>query len=406
MIRLWPFGRREKRAVSFHDFWGSGADVTGVRANSTDVALTLVPVFAATRLLADSIASLPLQTFRTVGAAREQVPTGALLQDPTEFGTVYDWIHRAVTSLTLRGNAFGYVTSWDSDANPARIEWLNPDEVTVGDNRAVARPSWYWQGRPVDSGRLIHIPGFTLPGLVLGLSPIAAYATTIETGLYAQMFGRDWFVNGSVPASVLETEHEIDEEQAKIIKARFRAAASGREPVTLGAGVQYKPIAVPPNESQFLATMKATVTQVASIYGIPPEMIGGETGASMTYANVEQQAINFVSYTLRPHLVKLETALSRLLPPAQYAKFNVDAIIRADLKTRYEAHHLALSDGWKSKDEVRALEDLAPLPGGQGEGFAPMLGANPPPPAPKVEPVLPPKPVQRDDSRLRVIPDD
>lgn len=361
----------EQRAVSFQDVWGSGVDISPIRASSIDTALTLVPVFAATRLLADGVASLPLQTFRQQGATRARVDDPGLVRDPSQQGTAYDWLHRAMTSLTLRGNAFGYITQFDAEMHARQVEWLHPDEVTVEDNRARSRPRWYWQGRPLDPDRVLHIPGYTLPGQVLGLSPIAAYALTIETGLLSQQFGRDWFKNGSVPASVLQTEHAVKPDDATVMKERFRRAASAREPVVLGQGVEYKPIAVPPNESQFLATMKATVNQIAAIYGIPPEMIGGESGSSMTYANVEQQAINFVTYTLRPHLVKLETAISSLLPRPQYVKFNVDGIIRADLKSRYEAHSLALRDGWKSKDEVRALEELPPLPDGQGATYAP-----------------------------------
>jgi HK97 family phage portal protein len=365
-----PEHEPEQRAVSFQDVWGSGADLSPMRASSVDTALTLVPVFAATRLLADGVASLPLQTFRQAGDVRTRIEDAPLLRDPSQQGTGYDWLHRAMTSLTLRGNAFGFITQFDAEMHARQLEWLHPDEVAVGDNRATSRPRWFWRGRPIDPDRMLHVAGYTLPGQVLGLSPIAAYALTIETGLLSQQFGRDWFRNGSVPSSVLQTEHQVNEDQATVMKERFRRATSSREPVVLGAGVEYKPISVPPNESQFLATMKATVNQIAAIYGIPPEMIGGESGSSMTYANVEQQAINFVTYTLRPYLVKLETALSTLLPRPQYVRFNVDGIVRADLKTRYEAHHIALKDGWKSKDEVRALEDLPPLPDGQGAGYA------------------------------------
>lgn len=367
----------DQRAVTFQDLWGSAADVSAIRTKDIDSALTLAPVYSATRLLSESVASLPLQAYRRTGDVRRRIATPALFRDPTQFGTVFEWVQRAMTSLTLRGNAYGYVISFDADGFPRRVEWLHPDDVRIADNASTSRPQWWWQGRPVDAERMVHIPAYVLPGQVLGVSPIAAYALTTETGLLSQRFGRDWFRNGSVPSAVLETERPVDAEQARTIKERFRAAVSGREPVVLGAGTTYRPITVSPDESQFLDTMKMTTNQIAAIYGIPPEMIGGEPGGSLTYANVEQQAINFVTYTLRPYLTKLEAALSRLLPQPQYVKFNVDAIIRADLKTRYEAHNLALSDGWKSKDEVRELEDLPPLPDGQGAGYASTTTSEP-----------------------------
>jgi len=376
----WPWRRRraeQQRAITYQDLWGAGADTLALSTVSVDRALTLVPVFAATRLLADSVASLPLHTYRQVDDVQVRVPDPPLLRQPSQYGTLYDWVHRAVTSLALRGNAYGLITSLESNGTPARVEWLHPDEVQLVEDRTDAPPQWLWQGRPVDASMLVHIPGYTLPGKVLGLSPIQAYRLTIETGLYAQQFGRDWFANGSTPAAVLTTAARVDQPDAAALKARFKAAAQNREPVVLGGGLEYKPISVPAEESQFLATLKLNAAQVASIYGIPPEMIGGESGNSLTYANTEQQAINFLTHTLRPWLVRLETAISRLLPRPRCVRFNADAFVRADLKTRYEAHHLALQDGWLSRDEVRELENRPPLPDGQGQVYGPAQPAQP-----------------------------
>jgi HK97 family phage portal protein len=133
----------------------------------------------------------------------------------------------------------------------------------------------------------------------------------------------------------------------------------------------YNAISVPPEEAQFVETMKLTTNTVASVYGIPPEMIGGESGSSMTYANVEQQQINFVMFTLRPWLVLLETAFSALLPDRQYVKFNSDALIRADLKTRWEVNQIRVDMGAANIDEIRAQEDEPPLPNGQGQQYGP-----------------------------------
>lgn len=371
MNKWWPLRRNvEKRAVSFQDFWGSGADIDSVRGNSIDQALTLAPVFAATRLIADSIASLPLDVYRKSGDTRTEVPTPSLFTEPTIFGGRYEWVQRSLISLLLKGNAYGLVTAVSADGWPSQIEWLDPNDVAPVDNSTTGRPQWRVSGRPVDpwlgrdsGGELFHIPWYVLPGQILGMSPIRAFASTIEGGIYAQRFGRDFFRNGAVPSAVLESDSAVDQADATTIKARFLAAAQGRAPVVLGAGTTYKPITVPPEESQFLETIKANATTIASIFGVPPEMIGGESGGSMTYANVEQWSLNFVMHSLRPYLTKLECAFSTLLPRPQYARFNVDALLRADLKTRYEAHAIALNPttGWMRPEEVRAIEDLPPV---------------------------------------------
>ena len=212
-------------------------------------------------------------------------------------------------------------------------------------------------------GALLHIPWYVLPGQVLGLSPIKAFARTVETGILSERFARNFFRDDAIPSGVLETDRAVDQDQAKTIKSRFKAAASGREPVVLGGGAKYHAITVPPDESQFLETIKANATQIASIYGVPPEMIGGMSGSSMTYANVEQQSLNLVTHTFRPYLTKLEQHLSTLLPRPQVVRFNLDALLRADLKTRYQAHQIALkAPAFMTVDEVRELEDMGPMP--------------------------------------------
>lgn len=361
----------EKRAISWTDMWGSGRDAAGVNGAAIDTALTLAPVWAATRLISDTIAALPLQACREFNGVKTPITTPPLLTDPTIFGGPYEWVQRALTSLLLRGNAYGLITATDMNGWPKQLEWLHPDEVTLKDNRSTSRPEWLWNNRRVEpwlgrdsTGNLVHIPWFVIPGEILGLSPIRAFATTIETGILSQRFGRNFFGADAVPSAVLETDQEVTKDKADVIKARFKQAASGRDAVVLGAGTKYKPITVPPEESQFLLTIKATATTIASIYGVRPERIGGETGNSMTYANVEQQSIADL-HDMRPYLTKIEEHFTGMLPRPQFAKFNLDALLRADTKARYEAHEIALRNKWTTVTEVRELEDKGPLTAAQ-----------------------------------------
>ncbi|MFE7232552.1 phage portal protein [Streptomyces sp. NPDC057596] len=371
-MKWWPFRRSAlKRAISYQDVWGSGSDPAVLRGTSQERALRLGPVYAATRLLADSVASLPLKSYRADGDDRLRVPVPPLFRRPSAAGTRYDWLHRCMTSLTLRGNAYGLIVAWGADGWPSQIEWLHPDDVSIQDNLA-AVPVWYYKGRRLEDGQMFHIPAYTVPGQILGLSPIAYFATTTEAGLLANQFGRDWFANGSTPSAVLETDMAVDQGAATVLKARFKEAAQGRDVVALGNGVKYRAISVPANESQFLETIKATANQVAAIYGVPPEKVGGETGGSLTYATVEQNSIDLLTWTLRPWLARLEDAFSWLRPPTEEARFNVNAMLRTDTLTRYQAHRISRSIGLNSIDELRRLEDEPPLPGGLGKDYTPL----------------------------------
>jgi HK97 family phage portal protein len=241
------------------------------------------------------------------------------------------------------------------------VEWLNPDKCDV-DQSNLARPRWFYDGSEISSRDMIHIPALVQPGQVLGVSPLKAFKTTFETGSAAQQTARDWFANGAIPSAHLKNNAQtMDPESADIARRRYKAAVKGRDVLVTGSDWSLTTIGVPADEARFIETLKLTATQVASIYGIPPEMIGGETGSSMTYSTVEQNSLNFVTYSLRPWLVRIEEALSAQLPAPQYVKFNIDALVRSDLLTRMQAHEIALRIGLETQDEGRAIEDRPPL---------------------------------------------
>lgn len=369
-------GRAGKRAITSLP-WNVGGPRYGATI-STERALSLIPFFACVRVLADAVASLPLQAFRQVGDIRQQITDPQLIRQPASRGTLFQWLHQCVVSLCLRGNAYGLIVARDGFGFPTLVEWLHPDEVYV-DETHPAFPRYYWLGHEVPAEDILHIPWFVLPGRVVGLSPVAAFAASIGVGLSATSYGRDWFDAGGVPPGTFKnTQKTITQDQADEIKERLTSAIRSRNPIVYGADWDFTAIPVSPEESQFIETMRINATQMAAIFGVDPEEVGGERGGSLTYNNLEQDSARFVRRTLRPWLVRLESVFSSLLPDRQYVRFNIDAVVRADLKTRYEAHHLALTDGWRTKDEVRALEDLPPLPNGQGATIAE------PPPAPPV----------------------
>jgi hypothetical protein len=164
---MWPFSRRkteqpEQRAITYQDVWGSGADTLNT-AISQERALQLIPVYASTRLIADSVSALPLQAFRqTQDGSKSNIGLPALFTNPDPYGgTTYDWMFRCMTSLLLRGNAYGLVTGHDKYGYPSSIEWLHPDHVSISHNiwePGFARPTWYYLGRELTHGSLSTSP--------------------------------------------------------------------------------------------------------------------------------------------------------------------------------------------------------------------------------------------------------
>lgn len=361
-------------------------DLAAPAAVSEHGALRLTPVFAAGRLLSTSVSSLPIQQYRRVGDATAKLPLNSLFQSPSSQGTIDDWLKRAMTSLVYRGNAVGLVTERDWLEFPTRIEWLNPAHVFVQDSMPLGQrgsftdPVWSYCGVEIPAYDIVHIPWMTMPGRVWGLSPIAAYAVTVSTGLAAQQFVDDYFrAGGQPPGHFRNTQQTVDQKDARIIKRRLVQSIRSHEPIVYGKDWDYTPITISIQEAQFCETQRLTATQIAAIYGIPPEKIGGETGGSYTYSSPEQRQIEFIQDALLPYLVSLENHLSALLPRGQYIKFNADALIRVDILTRHSVYEKQRLIGSANLDEIRALEDQAPLPDGKGQDYTPLpiqAGAN------------------------------
>lgn len=386
--------------------WEAGGAAPSASRVTFDRAVAFHAVFAAWRYLADQTATLPLHAYRDLGDRRQRMATlPQLFQQPSVQGTLVDWIHRAVISLLSRGNAVGMVTARDGFGFPTGVEWLNMADVYCDDGTgsrsptgqagSFARPVWYYQGREVPRDSILHIPWFPIPGRVLGLSPMAAYATTVQAGLGAQEYARDQYGLGQPPGTYQNTAMVLEQEVAERVKARLVNAIRARQPIVYGKDWIYSPLSINPFEAQFIESQKLGATQIAAIYGVPPEKIGGEAGGSLTYNTVELNQIAAQTDAVRPLVTRLEAAFAKWLPERQYVKFNLDAPIRTDLKTRYEVHLLARQMGLRNVDELRELEDLDPIPNGQGGSFVPLPllekgigsvpkpGDTPTPPAPR-----------------------
>lgn len=338
---------------------------TNAPSVTTDAAMRLSAVWACIRLLAGVGSTFPLDVYREVDGQTVELETPALFTAPSPEITLSTFLYQMWSSLLTDGNVYGYITGYDDAGYPSGMELLDPSLVNWK-----ADPDGGWitkldteQVNRWPNGPLWHVPLFTLPGRPYGLSPIQNARQTISAGLAAEGFGSQFFTAGGTPNAILYSETELTGEQAQGIKAAFtQATAMNREPAVMGAGLRYERIQVSPEEAQFLDTQRFTVEQIARIYGVFPEMIGGATsGSSVTYANREQRAADWLTFGLMPYLIPIEDGLSQLVPTPQRVRFNTGALLRSDLKTRYEAHAIALSNGFMTVDEVRALEDLEPL---------------------------------------------
>lgn len=294
------------------------------------------------------------------------------------------WIEYIVNSLYTDGNSFWEIDRFGPNTRRpgavSNITPLDPNEVTVKVEQlsnGTERISYYRRGRKITK-EVKHLKLLRIPGLHRGLGPIQAAQIELHGALDARDYGALWLSDQSMPDGVLTTEQVLgpgDADKYKHVWYGRNADGSEKEDGVkfgaterlrvLGHGLKYQPLLLKPSDVQFLETQQFTTTQVARLLGTPASLLlAAVEGNSQTYSNVEQDWIGYVRFSLMKPLLEIEEALSELLPANTRARFNTDALLRGDTKTRYEAHNLAINGGWKTEEEVRELEGLPPMPAG------------------------------------------
>jgi HK97 family phage portal protein len=348
--------------------FGSGGPLHPARSGSTtgtDGALALQPVYSCVRWLAESVAKTPMRQYRDTGDRKVKMPLGSFLRSPSAYLRPFDWKVIGMTSVLIHGMAYGLYTARDGFGYPTGAEWLDSSLVNVIDSKPFnpLKAQFFYAGRPVAREDLFIIRGLSVAGRTEAISPLRAFQAYIEAGHSALEYGNGWYRSGGFPPGTFKNaNYEVTDEQSAEIKGRLVTAIRRHEPLVFGADWDFNPITVPPNEAQFIESMQLNATQIASIYGVQPRRAGGVHGDSMTYSNVEMDAISEVTDSLDPWLVRFEEAFTESLPQPQVAEFDRDARIRHDIRTRYQVYREARDTGILNVDEIRELEDREPLP--------------------------------------------
>jgi HK97 family phage portal protein len=354
------FRKGEQRAMDASWF---GTDPDRPASVTAENAQTLAPVFAAHRHIVDFISTLPIDSYRySSGGSRTPINLPYLLSSQNALGRpgADQWCGQAAFGMASVGNAVGWVVEANlSTGRPDVVSWLGYGDWSFDERTK----KWSVYGVEVPSSRIVHIPWIVPPGRTLGLSPIEHYATIVRAGLSAQEYSDVKRGGGIPPVHLKNAELVLDSEKSANISDRASRSFASGKPLVTGKDWDLNLLTIPPNHAQFIETLKLSANQIAAIYGIDPREIGGSASESLTYATDESRSLNRAN-NMRPYIVRLEKALSRILAPGEYIKFNVDATIRTDIKTRTEVVGEQIKDGRMSVNEARALDDKTPVPGG------------------------------------------
>lgn len=366
-------------------FWDAVGAVrtegSGIRVNPT-TAMGLTAFWSCVKIISETVGSLPLHVYR------ETEPDGdkEKATNRTEYGLLHDEFNPLMTSMVAREVCQAHLLTWGNAYLAIRLNgafkveslWpLHPSKTRAAVRRGmlVYETTDTPKGQMItyDPSEVVHIPALSFDGLN-GLSPVRVHRETIGHGLATEKYGSSFFGHGERPAGVLEHPAHLTDDAHRRLKKdmeEIRVANNPHKTLILEDGLKYHTISVPPEDMQYIQTRAFNVADMARIFRIPLSMLEVHD-KSAAYASVEQFFLQFAVHTVRPWLVRWEQELNRKvlgLGSGLIAEFSLDALLRGDLKSRYDAWHTALNDGWMNKDEVRAKENLNKMPDKQGEKF-------------------------------------
>lgn len=361
-----------------------GGTTSGKRVTER-TSMQMTAVYSCVRILSEAVAGLPLHLYRYTGEGGKEKavdhPLYFLLHDePNPEMTSFVFRETLMTHLLLWGNAYAQIIR-NGRGDVIALYPLMPDrmrvdrddkgdlfyEYQVSQEDAHTLKEGTVQLKPAD---VLHIPGLGFDGLV-GYSPIAMAKNAIGMAIACEEFGAKFFANGAQPSGVLE-HPGILKDPGKIREswnATFGGSANANKVAVLEEGMKYSPISIAPEQAQFLETRKFQIDEIARIFRIPPHMVGDLDKSS--FSNIEQQSLEFVTYTLDPWLCRWEQSISRSLLSAEekknmFVKYNVDGLLRGDYKSRMEGYAIARQNGWMSANDIRCLEQLDMIPESEG----------------------------------------
>ena len=362
-----------------------GRSAAGQAVNERS-AMQMSAVYACVRILAESIASLPLHFYQynDAGGKEKAVnhPLYWLLHDePNPEMSSFSFRETLMTHLLLWGNAYAQIIR-NGRGEVIALYPLMPDRMTV-DRDARGRIYYEYARSESDANTLgkkssvilspedvFHIPGLGFDGLV-GYSPIAMAKQAIGMGLACDEYGAAFYQNGAQPGGVLEHPNVVKDPKRvrESWNAIYQGSKNAHRIAVLEEGMTYKPITISPEQAQFLETRKFQIDEIARIFRVPPHMIGDLEKSS--FSNIEQQSLEFVKYTLAPWISRWEQAIQRSLllmseRTRYFARFNVEGLLRGDYQSRMNGYAVARQNGWMSANDIRELESLDMIPDEQG----------------------------------------
>ena len=374
--------------------WGGS---TSGKVVNEKTAMQMTAVYSCVRILSEAIAGLPLFVYKYGDDGSKEKclehPLWRVLHDePNPEMTSFVFRETMMNHLLLTGNAYAQIIR-NARGEVIALYPLMPDRMTV-DRDSQGRLYYRYRKNSDDAPEvgknrqsdiifapsdILHVLGLGYDGLV-GYSPIAMAKNAVGLAIAAEEYGAKFFANGAAPSGVLEHPGTIKDPERirESWQSTFGGSANSNKIAVLEEGLKYTPIAISPEQAQFLETRKFQINEIARIFRVPPHMLADLEKSS--FSNIEQQSLEFVKYTLDPWVIRWEQAMNKALlldseKRSVFTKFNVDGLLRGDYASRMTGYATARQNGWMSANDIRELENLDRIPADLGGDLYLINGA-------------------------------
>jgi len=357
-----------------------GKTLSGVSVTA-DTSMGLSAVFSSVRVISEDLASVPMEVIKSESGTKTKLYNHYLYDlihnKPNHYQTPFTFYDNLAAMANLWGNA--YVRIHRNGKNqPAELEIIHPTKIRY---YLINRRLWYKykeEEKLIRSEDIIHICGPSYDG-VAGVPMIQLHRETIGGGLAAKDYGNTLFSNGASLNGLLTSEQRLTEPQIKEYSEKWNEKYSqgphnAHQTAVLGQGLKYQSIGIPPDDAQFIETKKYSRSEIAGIFRVKAHKINDLEKA--TFSNIEQMSIEHVGDSIRPWAKRFEQAFeSKLITAGEKAhislKFNLNALMRGDAKSRMEYYKGMQGVGVYSANDIRSLEGENIYPGGD-QRFIPL----------------------------------
>jgi len=358
-------------------------DDTGIVVNE-QTAMSLSAVYRAVKLLSDSVAMLPLITYKRVkvnGKLGKEKDVDnpiyfTLKEQPNQWQTPFEFKRLMQVWILLKGNGYAEIITDNAGIThliPREPDYIQPFMAPDG-KRAYRYQPPEGGSRIILQSEMYHVMNLSTTDGIEGVGVIENHRRTLGMSIGAEKHGARLYKNGARPGGVLEHPGKLGDQAHKSLKdswgSQHQGVDNSQKVAILEEGMIFKPISMTPEDVQYIETRKFQVTDIARLFGVPSHMLNDLERA--TFSNIEHQSLEFVRVSLMPWLTLWEQATNRDLfsikqrrVDGNFVQFTVEALLRGDLEARSNYYATARNWGWLSVNEIRELENLNAIEGGE-----------------------------------------